>query len=257
MTNLTVNGRLEVRKGTFRICDENMAPASDNRLIIDVKGDILVQSEGRITVGNSPTNTVNLPAGFGGSPPYTSGADTMNSGYMPGALVTRYYDIYHKVYIGGSLINNGIVRFVGSQVTIPDFTTLTQYGAATVRFYGSNNARLVCNGPTDFYNLIVDKGVDQTYELVINAAEHTYFRLFGRNDLRGQKGARPQEHGTPNTKRMLWIKNGNTASGRAYKQLQVFRSIDGTDTPNADFYVPTTAAFIIDGPDVLVLGTGR
>lgn len=255
MTNLTVNGRLEVRKGTFRICDENMAPASDNRLIIDVKGDILVQSEGRITVGNSPTNTVNLPAGFGGSPPYTSGADTMNSGYMPGALVTRYYDIYHKVYIGGSLINNGIVRFVGSQVTIPDFTTLTQYGAATVRFYGSNNARLVCNGPTDFYNLIVDKGVDQTYELVINAAEHTYFRLFGRNDLRGQKGGTASGNGTPELRKALWIKNGTLRLTGHTTIASLSEGIDGTDTPNADFYVPTTAAFIIDGPDVLVLGT--
>jgi len=255
MTNITINGKLEVRKGTFRICDENMAPAADNRLIIDVKGDVIVQSEGRITVGNSPTNTTNLPAGFGGSPPYTSGNDTMKSGYMPGALVTRYYDIYHKVYIGGSLINNGIVRFMGSQVTIPNFTTLTQYGAATVRFYGSNHARLVCNGPTDFYNLIVDKGVDQTYELVVDAANHTYFRLFGRNDLRGLNGGTASGNGTPELRKALWIKNGTLRLTGHTTIASLSEGIDGTDTPNADFYVPTTAAFIIDGPDVLVLAT--
>ncbi len=255
MTNLTINGNLEIRKGTFRICDENMAPATDNRLIIDVKKDIIVQSEGRITVGNSPTNTANLPAGFGGSPPYTSGSDTMNSGYMPGALVTRYYDIYHKVYIGGNLINNGMVRFMGSQVTIPNFTTLTQYGAATVRFYGSNHARLVCNGPTDFYNLIVDKGVDQTYELTVYAANHTYFRLFGRNDLRGQKGGTTSGNGTPELRKALWIKNGTLRLTGHTTIASLSEGIDGTDTPNADFYVPTTAAFVIDGPDVLVLAT--
>lgn len=255
MTNLTINGNLEIRKGTFRICDENMAPATDNRLIIDVKKDIIVQSEGRITVGNSPTNTANLPAGFGGSPPYTSGSDTMNSGYMPGALVTRYYDIYHKVYIGSNLINNGMVRFMGSQVTIPNFTTLTQHGAATVRFYGSNHARLVCNGPTDFYNLIVDKGVDQTYELTVYAANHTYFRLFGRNDLRGQKGGTTSGNGTPELRKALWIKNGTLRLTGHTTIASLSEGIDGTDTPNADFYVPTTAAFVIDGPDVLVLAT--
>jgi len=255
MTNLTINGNLKIGKGTFRISDNNMSPSSDNRLIIDVKKDIQIESQGSFTVGNSPTNTTNLPSGFGGSPPYTSGTDTMKSGYMPGALVTRYYDIYHKVYIGGNLINYGSAKFIGSSITIPNYTTLTQYGAATVRFYGTENAQLLCDGPTDFYNLIIDKGVDQTYELVVDASDPTYFRLFGRNDLIGQKGGTSSLNGTPELRKALWIKNGTLRLTGYVTIPSLSEGVDGTDTPNADFYIPTTAALIIDGANVTVLET--
>lgn len=251
MNSLTINGNLNIVKGNFRISDNGAANA-DNRLIIDIKNDVTVSSSGQISVGTRSTNVAYLSTnlGFGNTAPYTTGNNIPSDGYDGAALVSRYYDIYHKVYIGGSLTNNGTVKFISSAIAVPNFITLTQSGAATVRFYGSSNEVLTCNGTTDFYNLIIDKGSDKTYELQVDASSNTNFRLFGRNDW---GGGGPTCDPNPELKKALWLKNG-TLRLTGYTTIPTLSEGNcGGGTPNSDFYVPVNGAFIIDGPNVTVL----
>ncbi|MDP4188678.1 MAG: hypothetical protein Q8905_11555, partial [Bacteroidota bacterium] len=246
MADMTINGNLAIKKGTFRICD-NSVPASDLRLTIDVKGDVNVGASGEISVGTRATNTSYLP--FAGAP---FAAGTPDTGYVAGSKVSRYYDIYHKFYIGGSLNNNGTVKFISKNVKVPNFLYYTPEAAATVRFYGAHDANLFCNGTTDFYNLIVDKGSDQTYRLNLDTDDPAHFRLYGRNDQPG--GSRPAK-GNPELRKALWIKNG-TLRLTGYATLPSLS--EGTywsSDFDADFYIPSNGALILDGPNVTVMST--
>ena len=204
--DMTINGNLTITRGNFRISD-NVAAAARADLRIDILGNVTVSANGSFTVGTKRTNTNFLPAAFtnsnGNSAPFGSANDYPEEGTIAGSWVPRYYDIYHKVRIAGNFTNNGTVKFISSAITLPDFTGLTAESAATVIFTGNASTDLICNGVTDFYNLILDKGIDQTYELTVNASSNTNFRLFGRNDMGGGG-----DGGNPELRKALWIKNG-------------------------------------------------
>jgi hypothetical protein len=110
-----------------------------------------------------------------------------------------------------------------------------------------------CNNTSDFYNLIVDKGTDQTFVLSLNSAGFNYFRLFGANISGGEGGG-----DNPIIKRALWIRNGTL---RLYGLVVIPSLSEGTcdggmaGGPNSDFYVPANGALVVDGPDVVVLTT--
>ncbi|MDP4266156.1 MAG: hypothetical protein Q8880_01815 [Bacteroidota bacterium] len=258
MNNIKIFNNFTVKNGTFRICDNNSSPTSDNRIIIDVANDVFVTSTGSITVGTSPTNTTKLPSTFGGTPPYTTCSNLMNAGYETGALVPRYYDIYHKFYCGGNFTNYGTVSFICSSIVLPNFTTLTQNGALTFRFYGPADDSLYCGGPTDFYNLIIDKGVDQTFTLTVNSTAYKNFRLFGQNACGGANGGAT---GNPELDKALWVKNGtlrltgNTIIPSLSEGTCGNGPLGGGNNPNSDFYIPSNGCFILDGPNVVVLST--
>ncbi|MDP4268232.1 MAG: hypothetical protein Q8880_12460, partial [Bacteroidota bacterium] len=98
MHNLTVYNNFTVQRGTFMICKDTAAganPATDQRLVIDVQGNVEVSSNGAITTGNRRTNTNRLPGAFGGTPPYSTCANLPNAGYDGGSSVPYFYDIYH------------------------------------------------------------------------------------------------------------------------------------------------------------------
>ncbi len=261
LSNMTINGNLTITQGNFRISDNNAAAARAD-LKIDILGNVTVAANGSFTVGTKQTNTTYLPATFnnsnGNTAPFSTGNDYPEEGSEAGAWVPRYYDIYHKVRIAGDFTNNGTVRLVSTNVTYPNFHSLTQEAAATVIFTGATNNTLTCNGFTDMYNLILDKGTDQTYILTVNAARNDYFRFWGRNDM---GGGGQTDVGNPELRKALWVKNGTlrltgnttiaslTEGGACSYQ-------DGTPAgPNSDFYVPANGAMTIDGPNVLLLTT--
>lgn len=231
--NLTVYGNLQIARGALKIFRDDPAATIYNPIILDVKGNIEVGENGSILTGSASTTNANLPV----------------AGTTPGSLVPRYYDIYHKVYIGGNLINHGIVRFIGSDITQPDYLNLTSRGAVTVRFYGLTNNTLECYGPSDFYNLIIDKGTDQTFELNVYAENHTYFRLFGVNRYGGNYGGR-----NPELRKALWIRNG-TLRLTGEIVIPSLTEGQGGGNPSSHFVIPANGALIMDGPGVVVLVT--
>ncbi|MBK7134346.1 MAG: hypothetical protein IPH69_16445, partial [Bacteroidales bacterium] len=160
--NLTLNGDLNVKQGTFQIND-----AISRRLQILINGNVTVDNGGFITVGTGGTNGAVSPIGITGN---------------NGAFLKYYDDQSHRIQIYGNFTNNGSVRF--TNLAYPVYDELASDGFATVYFQGLSDNTLSCNGITDFYNLIVDKGTDQTFKLTVNSTAYSNFRLFGANTLR-------------------------------------------------------------------------
>lgn len=235
----TINGSLTVKKGIFQIGTDGGTNTSA-KVVVDVKKDITVESVGTIKVGTTKIHDGSVPG----------------AGYAGGSLVPRYYDVYHKVYIGGNLYNKGgVVKFISDNITYPTYTWLAAEGAASVRFYGLSNALLQCDGQTDFYNLIMDKGSDQTYELNVSAKQYWHFRLFGCNAWGGfGAGANPE------IRKALWIKNGTV---RLTGSVTIPSLVEGrpnpstpnSGDPNQDYFIPANGALVLDGSDVVVITT--
>lgn len=235
MNNLTLNGNLYVKSGTYRINDNTAA-----RRQLTVNGNVTVDNGASLTVGTGVTNTTTNPYGInGGTAPYIN-----------------YYDSHsHRVVLYGDLTNNGTVRFTNLTYPIynafPPTTLGATTGFATVYFRGATNNTLTCNNTTDFYNLVLDKGVDQSFALTIYSSGYNNFRLFGANTSGGDTPGN-----NPNLKKALWIRTGTLK----LQGLTIIPSLsegtcgDGAN-PNSDFYVPANGALLLDGPDVIVLST--
>ena len=131
-----------------------------------INGNVTVDNGAFITVGNGVTNTA--IGGSGGIAPFLN-----------------YYLNFHTVIIKGDFTNNGTVKFTNLPYPIynafPPIVAGPTSGAASVYFLGASNNTLSCNGITNFYNLIIDKGVDRTFKLTINSTSYANFRLFGAN----------------------------------------------------------------------------
>jgi hypothetical protein len=235
MGDLTLNGNLHIEQGTYRINDN----ASTITKTLTVSGDVTVDNGASIAVGRGSTNGTTNPYGInGGTAPFIN-----------------YYTQFHTVIVNGNFTNNGTVRF--TNLTFPVFDLLPPLGsgatsgAASVFFMGAGNTSLTCNGTTDFYNLILDKGIDQTFELTVYSSAYPNFRLFGANISGGDNPGN-----NPNLKKALWIRTGTLV----LKGLSIIPSLsEGTcgdgATPNSDFYIPVNGALVLDGPDVVVLST--
>lgn len=235
MNNITLNGDLYIKAGTYRINDN-----TSTRRQLTINGDITVDAGASIRVGTGSTNTTTNPLGInGGTAPFIN-----------------YYDSHsHRVVLFGNVTNNGEIRFTNLEYPIfnafPPLGSVATSGYATVYFRGATNNTLTCNGITDFYNLVLDKGVDQSYTLTVYSSAYKNFRLFGANISGGDTpGA------NPNLKKALWIRTGTlTLTG-----LTIIPSLsegtcgDGAN-PNSDFYIPANGALILDGPEVIVLST--
>lgn len=234
LNNLTVYSNLTVTKGIFQVYKDDAAETIFSPITVEIQGDLNVESQGAIKTGTASTTDAILPP----------------SGTTPGSLVPRYYDIYHKVFIGNNFTNNGSVRFVSDDINAFRFDTLTSRGAATVRFYGTNNTILTCNGTTDFYNLVVDKGMGQTAELNINASAPVNFRLFGCN-----KYPYPAGGVNPELRKALWIRNGTLRlSGMTtIPTLTEGKGVAGTG--QTSYFIPGNGALVLDDRDVIVLST--
>lgn len=184
MTDYTLNGNLEVKTGTFKINDD---AATAIRTLI-VKGNVDISAGANIRTGLGSTNgTYSI------------------SGTMPTS--GNYHKIYHQFEIWGDFTNNGTVRFTNQSTNAPVYNQFTSTGAVSVWFKGLTNNVATCNGTTDFYNLIVDKGSDQTYTLELNASATANFALYGPNSV-GRNESAPFTSLNPEVRKSLWIYNG-------------------------------------------------
>ncbi len=229
LNNLTLYGHLYVKSGTFRINDNT----STAKLNLTINGNVTVDNGASFTVGNGVTNSAIGSAGSGGSPPFLN-----------------YYLNFHSVIINGNLTNNGTVKF--TNLAYPLFTSFpptsagATSGAASVYFQGAADNTVTCNGITDFYNLIVNKGTDQTYKLTINSSAYTNFRLFGANSLAAEAVT-----ANPTLKKALWVYSGTLV----LKGSLIIPSLSEGTAANADYYIPSNGALSIDGTDVVILST--
>jgi hypothetical protein len=180
---LTINGNLTITQGTFQIND-----ATTRRCTLTVNNDVNVAANGRIRVGTGNPLLVDL--GIGNRP--TAGTNgyslVANGGTNSQPSDGYYHAIFHQFNIGGNFTNNGSVRFTNQTTRrYNQFAGLARdnsviaadQGAVTVVFTGSQNNTVTCNGVTDFYNLVVNKGVDRTYVLTVNSSNFANFELWG------------------------------------------------------------------------------
>ena len=233
LSNLTLNGNLYVKSGTFRINDD----VSVTKLNLTVNGNVNVDNGTAIAVGKGITNPAIGVVSIGGAAPFIN-----------------YYSYFHTVILNGDLVNNGTVRF--TNLTYPIYNSFPPTvagptaGAASVYFQSATNNVLTCNGTTDFYNLILDKGTDQTYSLTVNASNFTYFRLFGANTLTTEAAVTAN----PNLRKSLWIRTGTLIlQGQTSIPSLTEGNISGP--PNSDYYIPANGALVLDGPETFVLST--
>jgi hypothetical protein len=228
LNNISVNGNLVVGSGTFRINDWTNA-----RLTLVIKGDVTVNTGASIIVGagKTITNTNPVLAGAGGTAPF----------------LDYYVGQSHRVEIYGDFTNNGTVRFTNQP--FPVFNAFPLDGIASVFFRGSSDNTLTCNGTTDFYNLIIDKGTDQTFILTLNSAGYDKFRLFGANNAGESTVTDPSN---PNIRKALWIHSGTL---RLTGDIFIPSLVEGSASGSGHFFIPGNGALILDGPDVVVIGT--
>ncbi len=128
---------------------------------LDIAGDVLIASAGRMSIGTGNGN--------------------------------------HRITVRGDFTNEGTVRLTNQ--ASPNYTTAPGNGRSDLVFNNPNaHQNLVCNGQSDFYRIEIDKGIDQTYILNIDASNNTNFRLFGVTNTQGS----PPANGPPS------IENSNS-----------------------------------------------
>ncbi|MDZ7633090.1 MAG: hypothetical protein U5L72_01035 [Bacteroidales bacterium] len=226
-SDITINGSFYIKSGTYRINDN----ASTTRRTLTVAGNVTVDSGAALSVGNGVTNTA--IGGTGGTAPFLN-----------------YYLNFHTVILRGDFTNNGTVRF--TNLAYPLYTAFPPTavgptsGAATVYFQGASDNTLTCNGTTDFYNLVVNKGTDQTYKLTINSSGYSNFRLFGANLLAAEAVT-----ANPTLRKALWIHSGTLVM----KGNIIIPSLTEGTATDAHYYIPANGALLIDGVDAVLLST--
>lgn len=232
LNDYTINGNLTLTTGELQIND-----ATDDQIInLTVSGDVLVDTDGEISVGTgNPFATANYQIG---------------SGNMPEDDGIDYHDIYHQFTMYGDFTNRGTVRF--TNLDAPDYNSLATDGAVTVRFKGATNNVVDLYNTTDFYNLVIDKGIDKTFKINLYSDNTSYFRLFGANSVGRTTGA-PYSAEDPQVRKALFIYHGT---------LQLRGNIDiptlsegAQEGGNGDYAVGKNGRFWMDGSNVTVYST--
>ncbi len=201
--NYLLNGDLLIKSGQVRLGE-----ASSDRYTVRIKGDVTIQADGELTVRTGDS--------FG---------DTETD--------------YHQIICYGNVVNAGIINLTTQNQ--PDYNTrLTGNGvaAAILTMAGSSDANFTCNGVTNLYRLILDKGFDQSYKLNLSASAEGNFRLYGCNNQNGV-----------DTK-ALYLKNGTLVlSGSVF--------IPTLTEGGSDFYIGSSAGLHLNGAGVKVYSTAR
>ena len=217
LNNITIKGSLYINKGNFRINDNS----ATTRRRFNIAGDVTVDNGASMSVGTGNAYVNQMGGAYG-----------------------DYHESFHVMYVGGNFTNNGRIRFTNQ--TQPDYDSPTNTGAVSLVFSGAANRAFNCNGVTDLYNLVIDKGNSQTYELAVNASAKNHFSLFGQND----DDWNDTDAANPEMQKALWIKNGTLRfTGKVYVPTLTEGSRDWT--------VGENAALVLDGPEVFVASTAR
>jgi hypothetical protein len=228
LNNLTINGNLQVISGGFRIND-----GTSSRLSLTVFGNVTVNAGCSLSVGTGNTTTTADPA------------SDIRGGTAP--LISYYSGQSHTVQLYGDLTNDGTVRFTNQ--AYPVFNQFPANGIASVFFRAAKDNTITANGITDFYNLIIDKGTDQTFTLSVNSAGYDRFRIFGANVAGDYPGG---DVNNPNIRKSLWIRNGTL---RLNGYVFIPSLVEGAASGSGDYYIPANGALVLGGPDVVVMGT--
>jgi hypothetical protein len=223
LTNdLSINGDLTITQGTLQINDNS----STTVLNINVAGDINVAANGSITVGTG---------------------NTANGYSIPGSMpaVGSYHSIYHQFVVQGNFTNYGTVTL--TNLTAPKYDDFATNGAVSLRFEGEAHKQFYCYNTTDIYNLVIDKGTNQTYYLELYADNISYFHLFGANSSTNAT-AGDYSASNPEVRKALWIKNG-------ILKLTGSTSIPTLTEGGDDYVIGNTGKLWIAGANVSVYST--
>lgn len=214
LADYNIRGDLTVSSGDFKINDNsNTTP-----LNITVNGDVFVESGATMSVGTANAVDASAASGYG-----------------------NYHKYYHVFTANGDFTNQGSVRFTNQNA--PDFDTRTSNGAVSLVFNGAQNNTLSCQGTTDLYYLVVNKGTDRTYSLTINATNKAYFSLFGDNNANIDN----TDVENPEQRTALWIKAGTLIlEGSVYIP---------TLTEGYNYYIGENASLVLNGTNVFVSST--
>lgn len=227
LSDITLNGDLHVKQGTYQINDNT---ASRRKLTI--QGDVLVDNGAFITTGTGNTVSGDI------------------SGETSVAPFIDYYDLNsHRVVVYGDFTNNGTVRFTNQ--SYPVYNAFPNNGMVTVYFMGATNNTLRANGTTDLYNLVLDKGIDQTFKLTVYSSAYSNFRLFGRNNQPGENGGP-----NPSIRKAVWIRTG-TLELTGLVVIPSLTEGGGAGTPNGDYFLPSNGCLLLNGSEVIVLTTAN
>jgi hypothetical protein len=150
---------------------------SNNSIVATLAGDLTINgnltiNRGRFQIGNDASSRSILIRG--NVLVETNGSIRLGTG-----------NANHRILVGGDFTNYGSVRFTNQNEKFSDnFYTSTPYnGRADVVFNNpASDQNLYLAGQSDFYRIEIDKGVDQTYILNIDASATNHFRLYGRNN---------------------------------------------------------------------------
>lgn len=229
-SNLTINGNLTVSQTsgtgsvTWQINDATAAQQS-----ITLYGNLTVSAGGRIRVGtgNEGTNTAGT-----------------NGPTFP-----------HDLFLYGDLTNNGSIKFFDANDTeLEDadytsravFTEELQGNAVNVNFVGVKDNTVACNGQTDFYRLILNKGTGQQPLLTVNSTNTNNFRLFGPANL-NFAGASPTVASVSDN--ALSIQNGTL---KLTGSISIPTLVESGLNSNYGWPIPQTGALWLDGAGVTV-----
>ncbi len=162
---------------------------------------------------------------------------TVSSG---GILNIGNFGAIHNISLSGNLTNNGSIDLSNSA----QYASAAATGAAIFTFNGATDNSLICNGQTDFYRFILDKGSDRTYILTVTSADAFYFSLFGPvTNTGGDYSTLP-----------LVLQNG-TLKLRSAVSIPVLgkNTLSGTIR---EFHIPGSAGLWIDGATVATSDDG-
>ncbi len=146
--------------------------------------------------------------------------------------------VTHNLSIGGDFVNNGSARFTNQ--TARDYEAAANNRVIQVTFTGSTDNKLDCFGETDFYRLIIDKGIDQTYVLTVNSTDTANFRLFAPIN---QANTGAADDPNPVVNKSLYLKNGTL-------RLKSNINLPYLTTGGNDFFIPQNAGLWVDGATV-------
>ncbi|HTR81766.1 MAG TPA: hypothetical protein VMM58_09065 [Bacteroidota bacterium] len=164
----------------------------------------------------------------------------------------------HTLSLYGNFVNNGSVRFTGlpSPVNTAYYTLTTtayggtNYGDVQVYFKGATNNTVTCNGVTDFFRLIEEKGSDKTYMLEVISSNTNNFALYAPNSQGNSTfNGGPEGYGYGAYYKALFVHYGTL-------ELDQNISIPSLTEGGQDFNVIPTAGLWINGANVSTTVSG-